>query len=73
MPDKTLDPVEFATRVEGLCTYILGRIDRYASHDALVVEKLRDDAADIATKKKSFDYMSLDGLDDHMRGMFTGE
>jgi len=64
---RDLDIIEFATRVERLCIFLVDKyIDersRDGSDDLVALEKLRDDAADIIAGSARFPVgRTLDGL-----------
>lgn len=69
---EPLNIKEFAERVERMCDFFLGRLSdedsRDGSHDIAVIEKLKQDAADIQFNRFSPTTMALQGLDAHMRG-----
>lgn len=68
-----IDIREFARRVEGVCDFFLNRMHeqglRNGSKDILVLEKLKDEAADIQFHRIEPIVESLDGLDDYMRSL----
>lgn len=70
---KTLDPKEFASRVERVCEFVIDRLiqdrGRDGSKDQKVIEDLREDAADIQYDRVDLGYLSLDGLHDYVNGV----
>lgn len=62
------DLKDFAQRVERLCDFILDKLPKDGTADVLVVQKLKEDAADI--QHVSFHPMdaAIYGLDRYMKG-----
>lgn len=56
---------EFAEKVERLCDYILGGVNKDGSEDVVAIQRLKDDAADLQQIKRN---VSIEGLSDFMRG-----
>jgi hypothetical protein len=66
MPEKQIDIIEFANRVERLCDFILDKIPfKDGSIDQITIQNIKDEAADIQTK---FNPLFLDGLSQYIRG-----
>lgn len=69
MVTVTVDDIRrFAERVERLCDYILKDLAKDGSEDVVVVQELKDDAADIQLIKMD-SIRWVDGLSKHMKGM----
>lgn len=66
---KTIDVREFARRVEHLCDFLLDRLGKDGSKDVLVLQEIREEAADIIFFRAEPVSKTIDGLDDHMRGL----
>lgn len=70
---RDLNIKEFAERVERLCDYILSRLSaeqaRSGSKDVMVLERMKEDAADIQFDRVSLTENTLLGLYDHMFGV----
>jgi|RhiMethySRZTD1v2_1073278.scaffolds.fasta_scaffold35197_13 hypothetical protein len=66
------DIVVFAERVERLCDFLLDGLEKDGSHDVLVIQKLKEDSADLQSIKKNVN-VSIEGLDNHMRGILKPE
>lgn len=68
MPEKQIDVdvKDFARRVERLCDFLLDKIDvKDGSPDVIVIQKLKDDAADLQFMTI---YWFFEGLDTYIRG-----
>lgn len=66
MPERQIDYIDFARRVERLCDFILDRIPlKDGSVDQVTIQNLKTEAADIQTK---FNPLSLDGISQYIRG-----
>jgi hypothetical protein len=69
MTTVTVDDVKnFAQRVERLCDFLLAGMEKDGSKDVVVVQKLKEDAADLQHITRNSN-VSIEGLDDHMRGI----
>lgn len=65
---KQIDIPEFARTVEGLCDFLLSKIELVdGSADIKVIQDLKDTAADIHTDGTSQVEMTLAGLDAYLR------
>lgn len=65
---KKVDIQDFARRVEGLCDFILSKIEtRDGSADLKIIEDLKEDAADIHMLELA--PVPIDGLDAFMRSL----
>lgn len=64
--------IDFAERVERVCDFILEGIEKDGSHDVTVIQNLKKDAADLQFIKKNSN-ISIEGLDDYMRGLSIKE
>lgn len=67
MAPHDLDVIDFATRVERLCIFLIDKYieerSRDGSDDLIALEKLRDDAADMISGNAKFSVSrTLDGL-----------
>ena len=66
MPEKQIDIKDFALRVERLCNFLLNKIDvKDGSDDIVIIQKLKDDAADLQFKADS---MFFEGLHKYIHG-----
>lgn len=64
-----VDIKEFARDVERLCDFLLDTADKDGSNDIVVVQKLKETAADI--QFNSVINRTLSGLDEYMKGALT--
>lgn len=68
-----LDIMEFAERVELFCDFFLTKLSnensRDGSDDIKVIEKLKQDAADLQFDRISQTSTTITGLDTYMRGI----
>jgi hypothetical protein len=64
MTTKNLNIKDFAERVERLCDFLLRNLELDGSADVVVIQRLKEEAADIQFKDSS-----VQGLDDFMRGI----
>lgn len=62
---KIVNVKDFAQRVERLCDYILDKTKRDGSQDLVVLQQLKEDAADLQIDDSEF---SFEGLSDYMKG-----
>lgn len=62
------DLKEFARRVERLCDFILDQLPKDGTPDVLIVQKLKDDAADIQHVGFLPMDVAISGLDRYMKG-----
>ncbi len=73
MSTVTVDDIKnFAQRVENMCDFILHGLEKDGSEDVVVVQKLKEDAADLQFISKNSN-ISIEGLDDHMRGILKSK
>jgi len=69
MATVTVDDIKrFAERVERLCDFILGGLEKDGSNDVAVVQKLKEDAADLQNITRNSN-VSIEGLSEHMKGL----
>jgi hypothetical protein len=74
MSSKDIDIKEFAIRVERLCEFILDQMDeKTGSAEQILIQNLREDAANIQFNPRLYGDISLRGLDDHIRGIVKSE
>jgi hypothetical protein len=74
MSSKQIDIKDFAIRVERLCEFILDQLDeKTGSPEQILIQELREDAANIQFSPRLHGDISLSGLDDHIRGIFKSE
>lgn len=70
---KTIEIKEFAQRVERLCDFLLARNDesviREGSDDFRVLERLKEDAADLIFDNAEPVSRTLEGLHNYMNGV----
>jgi len=66
---KTVDITEFAIRVERLCDFLLAKMEKNGSSDFMTLQNLKDDAADIQTKKTNVVSEAVEGLSEYMKGV----
>ena len=70
---KTIEIKEFAQRVERLCDFLLSRNDesviREGSDDFRVIERLKEDAADLMFDNAETVSRALEGLHNYMNGV----
>lgn len=65
---KEVDITEFARKVEGVCDFLLGKIELIdGSPDVRVIQDLKETAADILSGSSQVE-MTLAGLDAFLRG-----
>lgn len=70
MPEKAIDVIEFARRVERLCEFILDGIEKKdGSDDIVTLQKIKEDAANIQSSidPMSINPMSIIGLNDYVK------
>jgi hypothetical protein len=73
MPTVTVnDIINFAERVERLCDFLLVGVEMDGSPDVVVIQDLKKDAADLQFLKKNVN-VSIEGLDNHMRGILKSD
>jgi len=65
---RQVDIEDFARRVERLCDFIINKAERDGSKDIVVIQELKDDAADILTNKNLVATEMITGLSDFMKG-----
>lgn len=66
MSEKKVDVKDFAIRVERLCDFLLNKFDvKDGSPDITVIQKIKDDAADLQFFD---DHLYIEGLDTYIRG-----
>lgn len=66
MLEKQIDIKDFALRVERLCDFLLNKIDiKDGSDDVVIIQKLKDDAADLQFEADS---MFFKGLNEYIHG-----
>lgn len=66
---KQIDIPEFARKVEGLCDFLLSKIELIdGSPDTKVILDLKETAADIHTNQEGQIEMAISGLDAFLRG-----
>lgn len=74
---KVVEIREFAERVERLCDFLLGKLSsengRNGTADIVIIEQLKDDAADIHTGNVKVIAETLTGLSDYMKGGSSNE
>lgn len=67
MPKQEIDLEDFAIRVERLCNFLIDKFPFMdGSEDITVIQKLKEDAADLQTKSRN--QVTLEGLHTYMRG-----
>lgn len=64
------DIKDFAERVELLCDFLISKAQKDGRADILVIQKLKERAADIqaANLDEALTDLTITGLDKHMRG-----
>lgn len=69
MSTVTVDDIKnFAERVERLCDFLLGGLKKDGSKDVVIIQKLKEDAADLQRITINSN-VSIEGLSDHMKGL----
>lgn len=63
-----IDIKQFAEQVERLCDFFLDRVDKDGSDDVQVVQKLKEQAAEIIFDRVHIKVDMLEGLADYMKG-----
>ena len=66
---KVVDIKEFALRVERLCDFLLAKMEKDGSSDVVVLQTLKEDAADIQINKTNVVSESIAGLSEYMKGV----
>lgn len=65
---KTIDVIDFATRTERLCDFLLDKVDiKDGSEDIVTIQKLKEDAADLQSNSENT-YLFLEGLHVYVKG-----
>ena len=73
MSTVTVDDIQkFAERVERLCEFILEGVEKDGSPDVVVLQQMKEDAADLQNITRNSN-VSILGLDDHIRGIITAK
>jgi len=67
--DRKTDIKDFARRVERLCDFLLANQERDGSRDFVVIENLREDAANLQIDRKQVASETFAGLYDFMNGV----
>lgn len=62
------DLKDFAQRVERLCDFILNQLPKDGTPDVLIIQTLKDDAADIQHVTFNPMDVAISGLDRYMKG-----
>ena len=69
MTTVTVDDIKtFAERVERLCDFLLAGLEKDGSDDVVVLQKIKEDAADLQNISRNSN-VSIKSLSDHMKGL----
>lgn len=64
-----VDIKDFAIRVERLCDFLLAKMDQDGSSDVVILQNLKDDAADIQVNNTNVVSETISGLSEYMKGV----
>lgn len=68
--NKSVDIQEFARRVEGLCDFLLSKIEiKDGSDDVRLIQDIKEDAADLQHSELESGYAAITGLHNFMKGL----
>lgn len=68
MTTVTTDDVrKFSERVERLCDFLIGGMDKDGSEDVVIIQKLKEDAKDLQLITRNSN-VSIEGLSEFMKG-----
>ena len=66
---REIDIHDFARRVERVCDFLISQAERDGSDDIVVLQELKDEAADIHFGNTNTINLTIKGLSDYMKGV----